>query len=596
MFKDRPHMIAIRGAMVAVCLTLLAGCPSNGDGSGSTPPTSNDTSPPPASDASNPTVPPAPAGLMATAGNAQASLTWSESSGATSYAVKRSTTSGGPYAQVISVASPSFTDTTVTNGTTYYYVVSALDSAGESANSSQVTATPAAAPSTPPTTPPAAAPATPTGLNAAASNAMVSLSWSASSGATSYHVKRSTTSGASYTQIAAPTSTGYTDTSVSNGTTYYYVVSAVDSSGESANSSQVSASPTAPPPTSPPPTTFGTWTSVTPGNANLTSALSCDNYGTQNIGVDPNHPNVLYTLFTCQGIWKSTDYGQTWTGPINTGTNGATAGNCAGGITVAAGSGSTATLYGFWVSTDGGVDWTQYNIAPLASNRQDVYPPSVDPYDATHLIMAGHEQPYLVESSDGGHTWKNVSLASGMQEPGGTAYPFFINTGSAATTRTTFLVIAQDTPYGTWRTTNDGASWTEVDQATHPHGAAQIYQPNTSGTVFLPELYSSHGSGILLSTDYGQTWSSLVSNGGETVIAGTSKNLYSMYSWACGCAIGANYAVGSQPGTSGADWTFPSLPGAMNQGAAQIAVTNDGTHNILVTADWTAGLWRYVEP
>ncbi len=326
------------------------------------------------------------------------------------------------------------------------------------------------------------------------------------------------------------------------------------------------------------------------------------------MGVDPNNPSTFYTLFTCQGIWKSTDYGQTWTGPINTGTNGAAAGDCAGGITVAAGTGGNAVLYescfrggkypaiGFWVSTDSGVDWKQYNIAPLAGDRQDVYPAQVDPYDPKHLLMAGHEQPYLVESFDGGATWKAVNLNPGMQEPGGTAYGFFINTGSATTTRTTFLFVAQDTPYGTWRTTDDGSTWTEVDQATHPHGAAQIYQPDTTGIVFLPEIYSNHGSGILLSKDYGQTWSSLVSNGGETVVAGTAKNLYSMFSWACGCQIGANYETSPAPGTSSGTWASQSVPSLMGDGAAQIAVSNDGSHNILVSANWIYGLWRYVEP
>src|SRR5207245_680196 len=88
-----------------------------------------------------------------------------------------------------------------------------------------------------------APPAAPTNVTATAGNGQVALSWSASSGATSYNVKRSTTSGGPYTTIASPTTTSYTDTGVTNGTTYYYVVSAVNPAGESANSSQVSATP-----------------------------------------------------------------------------------------------------------------------------------------------------------------------------------------------------------------------------------------------------------------------------------------------------------------------------------------------------------------
>ena len=178
--------------------------------------------------------PTTPTNLMATAGNGQVGLSWSASSGATSYNVQRSTTSGGAYTTIASPTTTSYTDTGVTNGTTYYYVVSAVNTAGESTNSSQVSATPQLA------IPPA-----PTNLVATAGNGQVGLSWSASSGATSYNVQRSTTSGGAYTTIASPTTTSYTDTGVTNGTTYYYVVSAVNTAGESANSSQVSATPTA---------------------------------------------------------------------------------------------------------------------------------------------------------------------------------------------------------------------------------------------------------------------------------------------------------------------------------------------------------------
>jgi endo-1,4-beta-xylanase len=89
------------------------------------------------------TQPPSPpTGLTATAGNGQVQLNWNASAGATSYNVKRSTTAGGPYAIVGSTSGTSFTNTGLTNGTLYFFVVSAANAAGESANSGEVSARP----------------------------------------------------------------------------------------------------------------------------------------------------------------------------------------------------------------------------------------------------------------------------------------------------------------------------------------------------------------------------------------------------------------------------------------------------------------------
>jgi beta-xylosidase len=86
-------------------------------------------------------------------------------------------------------------------------------------------------------------PATPTGLVATAiSTNQISLTWNAFTNAASYNVKRSLTNGGPYTVIASGvTATDYADAGLSAGTTYYYVVSAVNTNGESLNSAQASA-------------------------------------------------------------------------------------------------------------------------------------------------------------------------------------------------------------------------------------------------------------------------------------------------------------------------------------------------------------------
>jgi len=91
------------------------------------------------------------------------------------------------------------------------------------------------------------APAAPTGVTATPGNGQVMLNWTASPAATAYDVMRSTTNGGSFAVIASNvTMTVYTNSGLTNGTTYYYVVSSVSGLGEGANSAQASATPTGP--------------------------------------------------------------------------------------------------------------------------------------------------------------------------------------------------------------------------------------------------------------------------------------------------------------------------------------------------------------
>jgi glucose/arabinose dehydrogenase len=191
------------------------------------------------------TSPPAPpADLAAAAGDGRVDLTWSPNSepDLAGYDVYRSTTSGSGYTKLNSslVTASAYADTTATNGTTYYYVVTAVDTSNNpSSFSNQASATPTAPADT---TPPAA----PTGLTATASSSSVALDWANNVEAdlAGYNVYRSQTSGSGYSKLNNSLIAGsaYTDATVVTGTTYHYVVRAVDTSGnESGNSAQASA-------------------------------------------------------------------------------------------------------------------------------------------------------------------------------------------------------------------------------------------------------------------------------------------------------------------------------------------------------------------
>ncbi len=87
-----------------------------------------------------------PANVIATPGSRHVALTWDAVATATSYNVKRSTVSGSGYSTVGSPATNSYDDTGLTNGTPYYYIITAVNGFGESGNSSEATATPTFSP------------------------------------------------------------------------------------------------------------------------------------------------------------------------------------------------------------------------------------------------------------------------------------------------------------------------------------------------------------------------------------------------------------------------------------------------------------------
>lgn len=83
-----------------------------------------------------------PSNLQAVAGNAKVDLSWDAADKATQYNIKRATSPNGPYNTVATSVYLNYTDTTVHNGTTYYYKVSGLNSAGEGPDSNYAQATP----------------------------------------------------------------------------------------------------------------------------------------------------------------------------------------------------------------------------------------------------------------------------------------------------------------------------------------------------------------------------------------------------------------------------------------------------------------------
>lgn len=183
--------------------------------------------------------PESPKNLVGTAGADSAVLSWDAvDSGVltTTYNVYRGTVSGsvnGKTRIASSLTATSYTDSNLTPGATFYYQVTARNPDGESDPSNEVQVSPGNLPA-------------PANLATSITAGQVNLTWGAVEGATGYNVYRGTQTGTitGKSKIAAGIpSASYTDPTVTLGVTYYYQVTAIDSSRESAGSNETVVTP-----------------------------------------------------------------------------------------------------------------------------------------------------------------------------------------------------------------------------------------------------------------------------------------------------------------------------------------------------------------
>ena len=173
-------------------------------------------------------VTPKPSAPVVKIGNSASSgkpmLTWNAVSGATSYKVYRAASQNGTYSLLGTVTTTSYTNTGAKAGTTYYYKVKAVNTAGESAYSNIVSGQ---------------ATVTTLTMGHSATSGKPMLTWKAVSGAASYKVYRATTKNGAYTVINTTKALTYTNVGAALGTTYYYKVEALNAAGKSMGFSAV---------------------------------------------------------------------------------------------------------------------------------------------------------------------------------------------------------------------------------------------------------------------------------------------------------------------------------------------------------------------
>jgi hypothetical protein len=522
-------------------------------------------------------------------------LNWSASSGATSYHVKRGTSSGGPYTQVAAPTSTSYTDTALTNGTTYYYVVSALDAASESANSAQVSGAPVAASTKPVLTSISVTPSNtfivPSGTQQFSAIALdqsatplspqPSISWMASGGSISAAGYYAAPAGAGTYTITAQAAASNI---IGSATVAVAAAGACASVPAVGNWDTASVSPVTPPAGEP----SYQW-----------------NGKPMAIVVDPFVPSTVWLGTGSNGIFKSTSCGApgSWV-KVDTGANHAALDSSniwtmavdpdpsRKGVIYAIASYGNNQL---WKSVNGGVDWTQLQIGnnnALAGYFWSNL--SMDAANSLHIAVtthgttnaAGYTNGAIAESFDGGNTWPNIaSMPSAWGEEGGVwLVPGTI--GPSGTT-STWLWGSGWGAAGTFVTTDSGATWpAQYHLAASIEGEHSILplQKAANGWYYVPAVGSLLKSqdGINWSTAWGQLnyqspQPDAIAITGSTIYAGSGTTLF------------------SAPLANDSNWTVMSNPPALTNSDFIGFLAYDKAHGILYISTWWS-VFRYSVP
>jgi hypothetical protein len=356
-------------------------------------------------------------------------------------------------------------------------------------------------------------------------------------------------------------------------------------------SAAVAAGPTVPaaplPLPSQPPTfsqaDIGVWHNISPAGVSTDSNNPPNNFGFLAIAVDPFHPGVVYVGTSGQGLWRSTDAGDTWS-RVDTPANGIkldgriwslSADPFTPGVLYAAnGYGSTK---GVLKSTDGGVTWNQTLPAGIVqTTTDDIYHIDLDPSQPGHLIASFHNgwngtgDSGVVETKDGGLTWTIHPPQPNWGHENGV---YFLGDSN------TWLYIT--TNDGMWKTPDGGTTWRQVGGFGIGPGGDSVYHASNGA------WYTGSVSGLLRSADGGESWTVVATGGGYSAVIGDGMILYSQPDQG-GLNPQSNPYMTSPEG-DGTRWvpmnsqTFADGPFAM---------AYDPVSRVIYSANWDAGVWR----
>jgi len=439
------------------------------------------------------------------------------------------------------------------------------------------------------------APSAPTNLSATPGNAQVALTWTAVSGATGYKVYRSTTSGQQGNSIATPTSAGYTDTTVTNGTMYYYIVTAVNAGGESSASGQVSAAP---------------WVELrasdgAPNDKFGVVAISSDS-STIVVGASGHKSNqgAAYVFTKSGSTWSQVQELTSSDGAANDYFGGSTTISSDGSTIVIGARGHNSNQGAAYVFTKSGSTWSQTQELTGSDGAVNDYfgGSTTISSDGSTIVIGADEHKVGSNASQGtacvytksGSTWSQVQELTSSD---GAADDLFGISTTISSDGSTIVVGANGHKVGSnasqgaaYVFTKSGSTWSQVQELTSSDGAANdefgistTVSSNSSTIVigaFGPDIYA--GAAYVF-TKSGSIWSQTQECDGlgsdtfsyETTISSDSSTI--IVGAPLQNSIGAAFVYTK----SGSTWSqvqeLTSSDGAANDNFGLAAVSNTGS-------------------
>lgn len=362
--------------------------------------------------------------------------------------------------------------------------------------------------------------------------------------------------------------------------------------------------------------TPGVWRNISPGSLPFAFGIATSPAAPQTLYVNANSEFGV-DLPLLNGIYKSTNRGNSWSGPIGStwydqdGTTILTSSNAwSQGVswTIAVDQTDANIVYAFvafagiqgpYKSTDGGVTWRYLLTSTQVSQMSaDIYQITIDPLDHLHVLMTFHSgwggfggDSGVAESLDGGSTWIQHAPTSGW---GTGHYAFFLGQDDSGTPSSTYWILATQGD-GFWRTTNSGTSWTQVDGSHNmQHGAGALYRASDGALYMGAEgvLLRSPPSG---GTSNGRGWAAAgnIPTGvdGYNAIIGDGTTLFTRLANTNDDNIpDSPYVISSE--TDGLTWS--TMPGGQNFQDGPGWMACDRVSKIIYSANWNRGLWRLV--